>query len=63
MLKKTINEYMVNNFSLAVQSSYEDVLMHPESETREEEIQMLVDQVYKAGFREGMQFLEWLIQY
>ena len=39
MLKKTINEYMVNNFSGAVQSSYEDVLMHPESETREEELQ------------------------
>ena len=63
MIKKSINEYMVNNFSGAVQSSFEDVLMHPESETRDEELQLLVDQVYKEGFREGMQFLEWLIQY
>ena len=62
MLNKVINDYMLDNFSRAIQSSYEDVLMHPESETREEEIQCLIDQVYKVGFREGMQFLEWLIQ-
>ena len=63
MVKKVINDYMLDNFSRAVQASYEDVLLHPESETRDEELQLLLDQVYKEGFREGMQFLEWLIQY
>ena len=60
MLEKNINKYMFDNYSGAVESSFDDVLTHPESEYREEELKLLVDQVYKAGFHDGLNFMEWL---
>lgn len=60
MLAKKINEFRLDNYCGAVQDAYNDVLNHPESEYREEELDCLVDLVYREGFKDAMIFLNWL---
>lgn len=62
-MKKEINELVFSNFKRSTVDSYEDVLLHPESEYREEELNCLIDQVYREGFSDGLRFMEWLNQY
>lgn len=38
MLEKKINEFRLDNYRGVVQDAYDDVLNHPESEYREEEL-------------------------
>lgn len=60
MLEKKINEFVFDKYNGLIKDSYDDVLHHPESEYREEELDALIDQVYRTGFRDGIKFMEWL---
>lgn len=59
-MKKEINDFVFSNYKRSTIDSYEDVLMHPESEYREAELDFLVEQVYREGFSDGVKFMEWL---
>lgn len=61
-MEKKINEFVFSNFKRTTIDSYEDVLLHPESEYREEELDTLVQQVYREGFCDGISFMGWLNQ-
>ena len=56
MLEKKINEFRLNHYRGVVQDAYDDVLNHPESEYREEELDCLVDLVYREAFLDCMRF-------
>lgn len=60
MLEKKINSFMLDEFSNEIQDIYQDLLTHPDSEYREDELDYLVDKIYKEGFSDGIKFMEWL---
>ena len=60
MLEKKYNEFRLDIFPGNIQDAYDDVISHPDSEYREEEITLLVNLVYFEGFRDGLRFMEWL---
>ena len=62
MLEKKINEFRVDYYRGVIQDAYDDVLNHPESEYREEELDCLVDLVYREGFKDALIFLNFLCQ-
>lgn len=60
MLEKEINKLIFDHYGSAVEDAFEDVLHHPNSEYREKELSLLVDLVYRSGFKDGLQLSSWL---
>lgn len=59
-MEKKINEYVFDNFPNRIEDLFQDIVIHPESEYREEEALLLVNLVYSEGFKDGLKFMEWL---
>ena len=59
-MEKKINEVTFDSYTGRIVDLYQDLLNYPQSEYREDELLLLIDLSYKSGFKDGLDFSNWL---